>query len=377
MEKLSKKGSVPTKVRKSNLELYRIITMIAIVAHHYVAHSDYMAIGGVLDSNPLSWRAMFIAVFGAWGKIGINCFVLITGYFMCKSNITAKKFAKLFLEWAFYKLIISLIFILTGYVELSLSAIVDLLIPIKEISRGFTACYFIFFLTIPFLNILIKNLDEKKHIKLLLLSLFTYTLFGSLPKFSVRMNYVSWFIVLYFIASYIRLYPKPIFEKTKIWSVMSLVTVILGAASVIVCQAISKPRYFFVTDSNAILAVIIGVSSFMFFKNVNIKQSRFINTVSATTFGVLCIHANSANMTRWLWIDTLKNVEMFNSDYLVIHAFGSVLGIFIICAVIDLLRIHLIEKPFFKVWDKRWNLVLEKYEKIESKICKKFNIWGN
>lgn len=62
--------------RNSNLELYRIIVMLLIVAHHYVVNS------GVLDvmyQHPLSVKSIFLFLFGMWGKIGINCFVLITG----------------------------------------------------------------------------------------------------------------------------------------------------------------------------------------------------------------------------------------------------------------------------------------------------------
>lgn len=84
-----------TKIRNSNLELYRIIVMLLIVAHHYVVNSGLIT---VMEETPLSARSIFFYLFGAWGKIGINCFVLITGYFMCKSQITLQKFMKLLLE---------------------------------------------------------------------------------------------------------------------------------------------------------------------------------------------------------------------------------------------------------------------------------------
>lgn len=80
-----------TKIRESNLELYRIIVMLLIVAHHYVVNSGLTSIGGPISSNPISLKSLFLLLFGAWGKTGINCFVLITGYFMCKSQITLKK----------------------------------------------------------------------------------------------------------------------------------------------------------------------------------------------------------------------------------------------------------------------------------------------
>ena len=42
---------------------------------------------------------------------------------MCKSHITVKKFLKLLLEIEFYKIIIFLIFVITGYQSFSISSI--------------------------------------------------------------------------------------------------------------------------------------------------------------------------------------------------------------------------------------------------------------
>lgn len=56
------------KQRNSNLELYRIIVMLLIVAHHYVVNSGMME---EMAKDPLSSRSIFYYIFGMWGKIGI------------------------------------------------------------------------------------------------------------------------------------------------------------------------------------------------------------------------------------------------------------------------------------------------------------------
>ena len=60
------------KQRESNLELFRIITMLLIVAHHFVVNSGLTADDGPLYSDPFSSHSVFLLLFGAWGKIGIN-----------------------------------------------------------------------------------------------------------------------------------------------------------------------------------------------------------------------------------------------------------------------------------------------------------------
>lgn len=354
--------------------------MMLIVAHHYVVNSGLTDGGGVIYSDPMCVKSLFLLIFGAWGKTGINCFVLITGYFMCRSQITAKKFFKLLFEIEIYNIVIYFIFLISGYEPFSLKTLVQSLLPIYSVSTNFSVCFLLFYLCIPFLNILIHQLNEKQHLRLILLVSFIYILFGTVPKFSVTMNYVSWFCVLFFIASYIRLYPKKLFENTAFWGIATLISIALSVASVVSCAWLGNKidrsmAFYFVADSNTLLAVTNGVCSFMFFKNLKIKQSKFINTVAASTFGVLCIHANSDTMRRWLWKDTLNNVGAYGSDLLVVHAIGGVIAIFVICTLIDMMRIYLIERPFFKFGDKHFENISEKYKSLENKLCDKLKIF--
>lgn len=334
--------------RTSNLELYRIIVMLLIVAHHYVVNSGVLEL---MYAAPFAANSIFLFLFGMWGKTGINCFVLITGYFMCKSSITVRKFLKLLLEVEFYKIVIYFVFVVSGYEALSLTGMVKAILPVREINTNFTGCFLVFYLCIPFLNILVRNMNERQHLLLLCLVFFTYVFMGTMPKISVAMNYVSWFICLYFIASYIRLYPKDVFDKTKLWGICTVAFAAICYLSVLCCLWLGSKMerqlaYSFVQDSNTLLAVCMGVSSFLFFKNLKIKQSKVINTIASSTFGVLLIHANSDTMRRWLWKTVLNVKGVFHEPtaMVVLHAVFSVVAIFAICVIIDQIRIRTVEK---------------------------------
>lgn len=345
----------PTKKnRNSNLELYRIIIMLLIVAHHSVVHSELFY---VLGQEPLSGKSLFYYWFGMWGKTGINCFVLITGYFMCKSKITLQKFIKLLIEIDFYKLVIYLFFIFLGGKTLSLKELINVLLPTK-ISTEFSSCFLFFYLFIPFLNVLITNINKSMHLKLLLLSLTVYTLYGTLPTFYVRMNYISWFCVIYIFASYIRLYG---FNKIshKGWAFLTLISILISMLSVVTSMYLSKTYgyslkpYRWVQDSNTILAVLVAVCSFMYFKDIQIKYNAFINIIGSCTFGVLLIHDN-LHVRHWLWNDVLKNVEMYYTDTYIIYSFLSVISVFLICVIIDYIRQLLVEKRLMQYVNRLW-----------------------
>ncbi len=355
-------------VRQSNLELYRIIVMLSIVAHHYVVNSG---LGGGIDEQYFSVNSLFYWLFGMWGKTGINCFVLITGYFMCTSRITLRKFLKLLLWVEFYKVAISAIFLIYAYKEFTLRDFLIQIFPSRGVDTGFINCFILFWLTIPFLNTLIKGLDKKRHLYLVALSLFIYTVMLYVPRSKVFMNYVSWFIVLYFISSYIRLYPESIYksDSTKTWGWLSILSMGMAISSVVLTCWIddtfgkNKPPYWLVSDSNAILALLVGVTTFMFFKNLKMPHYKIINSIGATTFGVLLIHANSDTMRHWLWKDTIDCVGHYDSEYYYLYAPAAVLSIFAICSLIDFIRIHTLEKWFFNKYG-------EKIEKIENKWLK-------
>ena len=349
---MSSLTTIPAKkVRNSNLELYRIIVMLLIVMHHYVVNSGLLSL---MNADPLNSKSIFLYLWGMWGKIGINCFVLITGYFMCKSEITLYKFLKLLLEIIFYNFAINLCFVLYGYGNISAQNFLWCLFPVHSITDGFVSCYIVFFLFIPFLNILLRNIDKRQHRLLLILLLCVYSLLYFIPYIRVSYNYVTWFCVLYFIGSYLRFYPIHD-NNQRFWLNVLLVTVFLSMISVFFmvwlnatwfnAKGFHYSVYYFVSDSNAPLAVLVSICAFMYFKNLKIKQSKFINIVGGGTFGVLLIHANSDTMRQWLWKDVCDNTGHYSSSNIYLHAILVPIAVFIVCSVIEYIRMKTIETP--------------------------------
>jgi hypothetical protein len=237
----------------------------------------------------------------------------------------------------------------TGYETFSLLRVVKLCMPLWGISHDFVGCFLVFYLTIPFWNILIRNMNRKQHQSLLILLLGVYTILGSMPKFRVQFNYVTWFGIIYLIASYIRLYPQKIYENKRFWGWATLFSVILAICSMLFMQFfVGKMALYFVADSNKFFAVVVAVSSFLWFKNLDIRYSKIINTLGAATFGVLLIHANSNAMRTWLWRDIVDCVGHYTLPLwqLILYSVGSVIIIFILCSLIDIFRTKYLEPKY-------------------------------
>ena len=340
------------KHRDSNLELFRVLVMLSIIAHHYVVNSG---VWNAIQADGPTMNSLFYYIFGMWGKAGINCFVLITGWFMCTSRITLRKFLKLLLEIEFYKIVIGLVFILTGQEVISMKWLLSLL-PVRGIKGDFVQSFLVFFLFIPFLNILVNNMNRKQHLLLISLLLFLYTFLSTVPKFYVTMNYVSWFCVLFVISSFMRIYDFPLKESNRAWLVLSSACVLVSVLSVVFIKyypgRIGNP-YWFVSDSNKLMALLTAVCLFNFFRTLKMPYSRFVNTLGATTFGVLLIHAHSDTMRQLLWTDLFDNVGNLSVHYYALRSFGIILLVFIVCALLDYLRIISFERPLFAYYDRR------------------------
>lgn len=341
--------------RDSSIELFRIISMLCIVAHHYVVNSGL--IDAITQENAMTSHSLFSLLFGWGGKTGINCFLLITGYFMCQSQANARKFLKLLLEVEFYRLAIYLTFLASGYEQFALKEFVKAMVPVYSLGTGFTHSYLVFYLFIPYLNLLVRAMDQMQHLTLVGLCLLVGTMFQTFLKAPAAFTYVGWFMALYFLASYIRLYPGKCLNNRRLWGGVLLISLLLSWGSVLT-GAWAYGRwgkavyYYFVSDSNKLLAVVTAVSAFLFFKNLKFRYHPVINRIAASSFGVLMIHANSDTMRQWLWRDLLNNVAAYHNTYFMLHALGSVIGIYAVCTLIDMARIRFLEKPFFMWYDR-------------------------
>lgn len=96
--------------RQSNIELLRIVAMLMIIAHHFVVHGGFEFSTDTITANRL-W-VQFIQM---GGKIGVNIFVLISGYFLISTpTVKLEKVLKLWIQIFTYSFLIFIIFVICG-----------------------------------------------------------------------------------------------------------------------------------------------------------------------------------------------------------------------------------------------------------------------
>lgn len=74
-------------------------------------------------------------------------------------------------------------------------------------------------------------------------------------------------------------------------------------------------------------------------------------------------------MRPYLWGGgLLNNIKYYSSPFLLLHAFISIISIFIICAIIDLIRQATVEKIFIKFVDKYFEPLKKVCIRVYNKI---------
>jgi hypothetical protein len=159
---------------------------------------------------------------------------------------------------------------------------------------------------------------------------------------------------IYLVGAYLRLYAGNWSKRFSFSAKCLMVFVGLSFLSVAMMDVVGMRfhkgwwfAYYFVSDSSKILAFLVGVCVFLLFKNLPLGHSRLINTVAKTTFGVLLIHAHSDAMRTFLWqylaqVPSMINVPLW---HLVLHAAGWAFSVFLVCSLIDYLRLRYLEPP--------------------------------
>ena len=364
------------KKRQSNIELLRILAIICIISFHYVYKSGYVL-------TDLNANSLIIKSFWFLGELGVNLFILITGYFLINSKFSFKKLIKLIIEVNFYYLITLFVSLTVGK---SIGGGVTALFPNFKTTflrffavifnrYWFITAYILIYILSPYLNKFIKSLTKNEHKKLLIIILTIWsiipTFFGIFNNNTESLLYYNrfiWLIILYFLGAYIKLYSLKFFNKNKIKrfimiSLISFTTMILGVIiiyhfkDIFLKIGIKQEAYFW--QPNSIPMIILSIAIFELFLNFKIKNNKLINLLASTTLGIYMLH--DGPLANILWKKVFKSLNCLNSKYAIIYIIVHTFIIFIVGSLIDLIR-QLIEK---NTLDKFLNSKLSK--KIENK----------
>lgn len=119
--------------------------------------------------------------------------------------------------------------------------------------------------------------------------------------------------------------------------------------------------YFY--GQKSVLTFLSALSLFMAFEKCNIGYNKWINITASASFGVYLIH--DSNLIRpLLWHEVFKNAQFQDTLVLIPYSIIVVALVYIVCTLIDLIRQHIIEKPFICFVNRYSEKIIKPFKRI-------------
>lgn len=354
--------------RQSNIELLRIVAMVMIVASHFVVH------GGFKYENEISLNSVWITFFGSGGKLGVDIFLLISGYF----SVTSKRFRysrviRLWLQGFFYAVGIYLALILTKAIKFKTVDFLLNFIPVSAQIWWFLTCFFIITLLSPLLHRMYRSLSQSTFKKALAVMTVFWILMYTVLNLNGFANELVSMFYMYSIGAYIRLWRDEKKNRPVVCILSAIVIMLLSCGLTIgVKQIVTEDYKRFVANyfgSTSLFVAAAAVLLFIGFKNIRIGEIKWLNAIAAATFGVYLIHEDPY-MRGVLWSRIFKTTSHAHSSDLIFISLWVTAAVFAACIVIELLRIHLIERWYLKPLRKHDDQISAFVERVCQKILR-------
>ena len=343
------KNSIKNENKKGNIlyiDILRIIACFMVIINH--TH------GIILENNTLI-NSTFYCICFSLCKIGVPLFLMITGTLLLDKDYNYKKILKCIFRVLVPVLGLSLIFYVKD-VGISNINIISFLKSI--ISAPYIIPYWYIYalistyLTIPFLQKMIKNFKEKDYCIFILLFLIIPTVVVILKTYlgvNINYNFSSAFfpIIISLVVCGNFLSKIKLSKKYFIISILIFVVSYIGMFLSMYLPYLNSGKISYILDSwNTLPVILMSISTFYSIRYLfeNKVFSKKINTIitafSSTTFGIYLIH-------------TALNYKLYNISIIkYIFNFNSILGIIILeilVFIVCMLIIYILKKiPIIK-----------------------------
>ena len=340
MEETSRSEAKPVSPRISSFEILRIIAMLFIIAHHFAVHGGFNF--ATLERTPITViNEYYIGLIASLGKAGVNLFVLISAFFMIdNTRFKTKKMFSLAIMACIFSVIIALAF-LPFQRNLDIRAV---LFPTGMETWWFLTAYLLLYLISPILNRGVRALKKEAHLFLAIAFIVLWSVCYTFLSVGYEFTYFGWFICLYLIGSFIRIYDVKL-------PVRPLYGILIACGIFLVWYSLgygldflidgrngwteTLMRWFSLGEERNFLQLICSVLLFLSFKEIRMRNFKAINIIASTTLAVYMVH-DHPYMRDLIWQRILRVRAYATSPALIPYSLGCVLSIFFVGMVVGL-----------------------------------------
>ena len=345
--------------RKSNLELLRILAMLAIVSGHLLSQSSLADVEGT--------NHILAMLLGSGVRIGVNVFLLLGVWFMVDAKFKAERIVRLYLEVVFYSVPMTIGLYLAGQAG-GMRNVIQGLLPFFGRSVWFASAYISLIALSPFLNKLFL-LPKRSQQVLLGLLVILFCIVPTIPC-STPLDYLAdftWFCVVYLLVGMwkksdlgTRFRGKWRFLLAGVVSYLALV----AARCVPQTQPVAD---YWIVNIKSLPNFICAVFFFVGFLRLDIGSNRCINAAARAVFAVYIIHQVPA-FIHFQWNTIFRADQLLGVSPLVFACgtIGIALAVFIGASIIDFFRRRYLEPLYMSFAPVKW--LVSKIDKLYGDV---------
>lgn len=219
------------KKRMANIELLRLLAMMMVVSLHYLAKGELLPkLTGTLNAQGyLAW------ILECFSIAAVDVYVLVSGYFLVETGFRCKRIISLVLQVMFYTCLIPVVLVAAGYLpvgEITLYHILQYIFPTNMLHYWFVSAYVLMFLFTPVLNMAVHAMKREQLQAVILILLLMESVSKTVIPVRLELDNLGydayWFMVVYLIAAYIRLYGIPFLEGKNRRAILSYIILCFG-----------------------------------------------------------------------------------------------------------------------------------------------------
>ena len=333
-------------IRQSNWELLRIISMLAIVAGHFLGQSGAYDVLGGTD--------LYIALFlGSASRVAVSLFLMLGVWFLVDSSFKAERIIKLYAQYFYYSCLPVLILFLLGF-TISHREIAAAIFP-YSFSAWFVTTYLALLLIAPFLQKILLW-DEEILKKFTIVSFLLISGVASIHKLTdTYLDTVIWFFFMYIAIGY---YKHHLSHKIHINKWLMLV---LGGGIYVALVTLSWFGHNgtmvtighiasnYLSDYKSIPNLCIAFPVFYFFEHLKIEPNQFINRCAKSALAVYLIH-QAPGIIHPLWFDFYQCDIFLSGHYPILYSLFVIISCYAFASIIDILRMKLVEPYFLSIY---------------------------
>lgn len=318
------------KERDSRFELLRIVSMIFIICGHYAYHgfsNDFDVYSRSMKSSIL-----FTSI---GGQVGVNIFVMISGYFGIDNKINIKdKIKNLANQVWFYSYFIYVILLLLGICDFSLHNAYIAFLPIISKEYWFATAWIVLVLLMNIINSYFRKLSKISYKRILIVCMIVWVIIPTFLYGNMYENELIWFSVLYILGGYLKKFEISI-SKTKCLIYGVFCWIICWMSGIVISYigetfTIFKGKEFYFMGGNKLPIVATSIFIFMFINKCAPFYNNKINDIGKTMFAVYLVHDNYfIRNVLWQYLKkffSINNSIKFNEIGLIVILFVLSIG---------------------------------------------------